>query len=494
MAWLGSTIKSLDTRKEFVNYIGGNTQPSRVVVTNSGGEIDSSVVTVAEMALLSGVSSNVQTQLTDLGDDKEDEITGAATTVTSNNLTSNRVLLSDGNGKISASEMTAATFAHLDPTSSLQTQLNGKHPSITVDAPLSQSRVNGLANSLSGKQPTIGSGTSLVVNKITFGSGESAVAFQGSYSELTSKPALFDGDYASLSSKPVLFDGAYSSLSSRPALFDGAYSSLSSRPALFDGAYSSLSSKPVLFDGAYSSLSSKPVLFDGAYSSLSSKPALFDGDYTNLTSKPTLFDGAYSSLSSKPVLFDGAYSSLSSKPTLVGQGDPMTCVTEQVTGNNPVYTTGALHIDNLVLTYIPFAGTFTNFGINHPTNSSLFNINVANEYTVNVQLRVTAGGNNERGMYWVILRRYKQRPANGSTRGTQVFRDYYLGSSYYRDETTTHNDVVLGGNVRVHFESNDENFEIVVQRAYQQNVNSGNCTLNNSQSFITIERHAYQVS
>ena len=27
MAWLGSTIKSLDTRKELVNYIGGNTEP-----------------------------------------------------------------------------------------------------------------------------------------------------------------------------------------------------------------------------------------------------------------------------------------------------------------------------------------------------------------------------------------------------------------------------------------------------------------------------------
>ena len=75
MAWLGQTIKSLDTRKELVSYIGGNTQPSCAVVTNSGGEIDSSVVTVAALALLSGVSPNAQTQLTDLGDDKEDAIT-----------------------------------------------------------------------------------------------------------------------------------------------------------------------------------------------------------------------------------------------------------------------------------------------------------------------------------------------------------------------------------------------------------------------------------
>ena len=69
-----------------------------------------------------------------------------------------------------------------------------------------------------------------------------------------------------------------------------------------------------------------------------------------------------------------------------------------------------------------------------------------------------------------------------------------LGSSYYRDDTTAFNDIVLGGNVRVHFEGNDENFEIVVRRAYQQNVNSGNNTLDNAQSFITIERHAYNIA
>ena len=151
MSWLGSTLKSIDTRKELVNYIGSNTITSRAVVTNSGGEIDSSVVTLAELALLSGISSNVQTQLTDLGNDKEDEITGAATTVTSANLTSDRVLLSDASGKISASDVTATTLAYLDPTSSMQTQLNSKQPEITASAPLSQSKVQGLADSLSGK-------------------------------------------------------------------------------------------------------------------------------------------------------------------------------------------------------------------------------------------------------------------------------------------------------------------------------------------------------
>lgn len=187
---------------------------------------------------------------------------------------------------------------------------------------------------------------------------------------------------------------------------------------------------------------------------------------------------------------------LPEKPTILGQGDPMVCITEQVTptaGNNPISTTGSINIDNGALTYIPFAGGFTNNGITHLNNSPLFNINVAAEYTINVQLRVTAGGVNERGMYWVICRRYKNRPANNNTRGNQ-FRDYYLGSSYYRDDTDAFDEIVLGGNVRIHFEGNDENFEIVVQRAYQQNVNSGNNPLNNSESFITIERHAYQVA
>ena len=179
MAWLGNTIKSLDTRKEFVNYIGSNTIPSRAVVTNSGDEIDSSVVTVAELALLSGVSSNAQTQLTNLGNDKEYEITGAATTVTSVNLTGNRVLLSNGNGKTKASGMTDTTFAYLDPTSSVQSQLDGKHPEITASAQLSQSKIEGLAGTLSGKQPTIGSTTNLVVNKITFGAGVDDIDFQG---------------------------------------------------------------------------------------------------------------------------------------------------------------------------------------------------------------------------------------------------------------------------------------------------------------------------
>ena len=107
------------------------------------------------------------------------------------------------------------------------------------------------------------------------------------------------------------------------------------------------------------------------------------------------------------------------KPTILGQGGPMVCITEQVTptaGNNPISTTGSINIDNGALTYIPVAGGFTRNGITHVNDSPVFNINVAAEYTINVQLRVTAGGVNERGMYWVICRSNKNKPANNNTK------------------------------------------------------------------------------
>jgi len=58
---------------------------------------------------------------------------------------------------------------------------------------------------------------------------------------------------------------------------------------------------------------------------------------------------------------------------------------------------------------------------------------------MNVQLRCTAGDVNERGMYWVVRRRYKSRP-NNSTEGTFI-RDYYLGASYYRDANEAIGDI-----------------------------------------------------
>ena len=59
--------------------------------------------------------------------EKQDTITGAASTITDNNLTTNRALISDGNGKVAVSSVTNTELGYLSgTTSAVQTQLNGK--------------------------------------------------------------------------------------------------------------------------------------------------------------------------------------------------------------------------------------------------------------------------------------------------------------------------------------------------------------------------------
>ncbi len=55
------------------------------------------------------------------------ELTGAASTIQTKNLTANRALVSDGNGKVGVSAVTSTEMGYLDGvTSKIQTQLNNK--------------------------------------------------------------------------------------------------------------------------------------------------------------------------------------------------------------------------------------------------------------------------------------------------------------------------------------------------------------------------------
>ena len=137
--------------------------------------------TAAELNYVDGVTSNIQTQLnskeasgaastaltnaksyTDsrieamVGDtqvssqisgaiaSKQDTITGGATTIVSSNLTANTVLVSNANGKVSASAITVTELGCLDGvTSSIQAQLDdkaasshGTHVSFSTTAPI----------------------------------------------------------------------------------------------------------------------------------------------------------------------------------------------------------------------------------------------------------------------------------------------------------------------------------------------------------------------
>lgn len=64
---------------------------------------------------------------------KQAAITGGASTITSTNLTINRALLSNGSGKVAVSSVTSTELGYLSGvTSAIQTQLNGKEPTITA--------------------------------------------------------------------------------------------------------------------------------------------------------------------------------------------------------------------------------------------------------------------------------------------------------------------------------------------------------------------------
>ena len=74
--------------------------------------------------------NNVQTALTS----KQDTVVGGASTITEDNLTASRALISNSSGKVAVSTVTSTELGYLDGvTSNVQTQLNGKQPKITVN-------------------------------------------------------------------------------------------------------------------------------------------------------------------------------------------------------------------------------------------------------------------------------------------------------------------------------------------------------------------------
>jgi hypothetical protein len=74
-----------------------------------------------EFGYLNGVTSAIQTQI----DGKEDTITGAATTITSSDLTASRALIANGSGKVAVSTVTDTELGYLSGvTSPIQTQID----------------------------------------------------------------------------------------------------------------------------------------------------------------------------------------------------------------------------------------------------------------------------------------------------------------------------------------------------------------------------------
>ena len=135
-----------------LSFYGANTHP-----TYNGNDL----------ALYSEVSS-VQSQL----NNKQNTITGAATSITSSNLSSNRALVSNASGKVGTSTVTSTELGYLSgATSNIQTQLNNKQAQIPAGTA-------GNVLTYSGTAGTVGSTTL------------ATVATSGSYNDLSDKPYI----------------------------------------------------------------------------------------------------------------------------------------------------------------------------------------------------------------------------------------------------------------------------------------------------------------
>lgn len=96
---------------------------SRALVSDGSGVVSVSSVTSAQIGYLSTTTSDVQVQI----DAKQATITGAATTITSSNLTASRALIANSSGKVAVSSVTDTELGYVSGvTSAIQTQLNTK--------------------------------------------------------------------------------------------------------------------------------------------------------------------------------------------------------------------------------------------------------------------------------------------------------------------------------------------------------------------------------
>ena len=113
------------------------------ITSGAGGTLTFPVGASGETAVTLATTADVSA--------KQATITGAATTITSNDLTVSKALVSDGSGKVAVSSVSSAELAHLSGvTSAIQTQLNGKQASLPTFAASDANKVLAINSSGNG--------------------------------------------------------------------------------------------------------------------------------------------------------------------------------------------------------------------------------------------------------------------------------------------------------------------------------------------------------
>jgi len=115
--------------------IGGTGTINEIAYFTSTGSTIGSLTTatypsLTELSYVKGVTSSIQTQI----GTKQATITGAATTITSSDLTASRALISNASGKVAVSAVTDTELGYVSGvTSGIQTQIDGKATIATIN-------------------------------------------------------------------------------------------------------------------------------------------------------------------------------------------------------------------------------------------------------------------------------------------------------------------------------------------------------------------------
>ena len=127
-----------------MKYVGTYSDPKDIVTKDKLEAVASRVSTNEDNIAMAesdieGLQTSVGTLQTNVGNiqtaltSKQDTVVGAASTITEDNLTASRALVSNSSGKVAVSDITSTELGYLDGvTSNIQTQLSGKQPTISV--------------------------------------------------------------------------------------------------------------------------------------------------------------------------------------------------------------------------------------------------------------------------------------------------------------------------------------------------------------------------
>ena len=206
-----------------------------------------------------------------------------------------------------------------------------------------------------------------------------------------------------------------------------------------------------------------------------------DGQFAALPTTSTVSSGSTRLITSGAV--HSAISGLSINHVMADAGtfalnnanQDMNDLTRYFTWNNTVnnLTTGIRHVNN-----------------QSQGHGSLFNITKKGEFLIMVRLICKDGVASDRSLIYLELRVNNRNLNNQfTTRGPNI-KQYYLESSYYRDDITV-DDLVLGGTIGLWLEDNQQ-FEIVARRRYSQDAGD-TIKADTALSTLFIERHDYAI-